>query len=316
MMHRPKHGYPFDPSYGYELDDLLRVISPEPPDDFEAFWKARYERAREQVPAAKLTPVRGTDQAQVHDLTYQSTDGVTIRGWAVTPRSGEVRRGFVCGHGYGGSAAPDLSLPFDDAVLFFPSLRGLARSRLPGVSPEPCWHVLHHIEDRHRYIHGGCVEDVWCAVSAMLERFPEVDGRVGLLGISFGGGIGMMAAPWDSRLWRAHFEVPSFGNQPLRIQLPTAGSGAAVIKMHRKHPGILDTLAYYDAAVAARFARIPIQIAAATFDPFVAPPGQFSVFNSLPGDRSLCVLEAGHIDYPKQDEDRRKVLGQLSSFFS
>jgi cephalosporin-C deacetylase len=29
-----------------------------------------------------------------------------------------------------------------------------------------------------------------------------------------------MALPWDDRFQRAYLEVPSFGNHPLRVQMP------------------------------------------------------------------------------------------------
>ncbi|CAI8864081.1 protein of unknown function [Methylococcus capsulatus] len=39
------HCYPFDPTYGFSLDQLLRVEPPDPPEDFAAFWSARYDDA-------------------------------------------------------------------------------------------------------------------------------------------------------------------------------------------------------------------------------------------------------------------------------
>lgn len=312
-----KHDFPFDPAYGQTLEQLLEVESPLPPEDFADFWNERYRRASSLDPDARITRVRTARGRELHDLSYRSTGDVSINGWVLTPEDGRVERGFICGHGYGGIAAPDYTLPFANAALFFPSLRGLGRSTLAEVSADPMRHVLSGIEDRSRYIHGGCVDDTWLAVSALEQLFPGVEDRIGLLGISFGGGIGMMALPWDHRIRAAHFEVPSFGNQPLRLTLPTVGSGAAVIRHHERHPEILETLRYFDSAAAARFADVPVQIAAAAFDPVVAPPGQFAVYNSLPEDkRSLIVLEAGHFEYPNQGSDREKVLGEVAKHFS
>lgn len=71
-----------------------------------------------------------------------------------------------------------------------------------------------------------------------------------MIGVSFGGGIGAMALAWDRRIARAHFNVPSFGNQPLRLKLQTMGSGAAVRSAHMRNRETVErTLAYYDAAV-------------------------------------------------------------------
>ena len=160
------------------------------------------------------------------------------------------------------------------------------------------------------------MEDVWLGVSALLELFPEIRGRVAYMGISFGGGIGALALPWDERIRRAHLSVPTFGHVPLRLSLPTVGSGEAVRGYEQRHGHVLATLRYYDAACAARRTAIPVHIAAALFDPAVAPPGQFAVYNALPGPKELFVLDAGHFDYPRRSEQDQALLQALASFFS
>lgn len=253
---------------------------------------------------------------RVHDLTYESTDGFPIRGWVLTPRVGSPRRGFVLGHGYGGIEAPPYDLPRDDGVYLVPCFRGLGRSQRPPISADPNWHVLHDIDSRENYILGGCVDDLWVGVSTLLLLFPELSGHIGYLGISFGGGIGAMAMARDARIARGHLNVPSFGHQPLRLALPSIGSAAAVQRCVGTQSRIGDTLAYYDAAVAARSIRQPMHVAAARFDPAVAPPGQFAVYNAIPGDKRLFVLDAGHFDYPGRARQTQDLLAELWAFFA
>ena len=310
------HGYPFDPTYGYTLPRLLEIPAPTPPEDFAEFWKARYSRASGTAPQAELTPAHWHhSRYRVFDLSYRSTDGFIIAGWVLTPLHAPPRRGFVVGHGYGGREGPDLDLPFDDAVLLFPCFRGLSRSARPDLSAWPHEHVLCGIEDRHRYIIGGCVDDLWIAVSALCELFPEIRERIGYLGISFGGGIGALAIPWDHRIRRAHLNVPTFGHQALRLTLPTTGSGEAIRQYEFSHGNVMETLAYYDAAGAARHTRIAMHVAAALFDPVVAPPGQFAIYNALSAPKELFVLAAGHFDYPARGEQERGLSAALAHFF-
>lgn len=313
-----QHAYPFDPAYGYGREDLLAVDAPMEPVDFEAFWRARYERAMTVDPGPELTrkgPV--TKGWQVHDFFHCSTGGARIGGWCLLPAKGAVERVIVVLHGYGGREGPDLQWRFENTALIFPCARGIGRSPHPPVSANPMWHVLHDIQDRDRYVHGGCVDDVWLAVSAALRLFPQAAGRVGLIGASFGGGIGAMALAWDERIARAHFSVPSFGNQPLRMSLKTTGSGAAVRIAHKRNKQAVErTLAYYDAAVAARRIRVPVHFACAVFDPMVAPPGQFAVHNAVPGEKQLFVLRAGHFEYPEQAGEERELLQEVHQFFA
>jgi cephalosporin-C deacetylase len=310
------HGFHFDPTYGYTLDTLLQVGCPDEPEDFTAFWEARYRRVLEIRPKPRLT--RQPDhhpEFEIYDLGYRSTDGFVIGGWALAPKHGPVRRGVVVGHGYGGREGPDFHLPVSDTVFLFPCFRGLSRSRCPPISDNPAFHVLHDIDKHDRYILGGCVEDLWLAVSALIELFPDAAGHVGYMGISFGGGVGALALPWDGRIRLAHLNVPTFGHVPLRLSLPTLGSGEAVRGFERRHGHVLETLRYYDAACAARRIGIPVHVAAALFDPIVAPPGQFAIYNALPGTKSLFVLDAGHYEYPRRAAQDRELLGVLRTFF-
>ncbi len=272
------HGFPFDPNYRYSLDGLLAVQPPPEPADFTTFWRARYQRALAVETNPRLGPADLSDpRFHVHDLQYASTAGFTIRGWVLTPRFQPPRRGLVVGHGYGGFAHPPLDLPRDDAAYLIPCFRGLCRSRCPPIPDDPSDHVLYGIHDRDSYILGGCVEDLWTGVSALIELFPGLAGHIGYLGTSLGGGLGAMALAWDDRIGRGHLNVPSFGHQPLRLALTTVGSAAALQRFGGAESPILNTLAYFDSAVAARHIRQPIHLAAACFDPAVAPPGQFAV---------------------------------------
>lgn len=310
------HDFAFDPSYGYDLEDLLAVQAPPEPPGFSELWSERYEKALGIDPAPELTPsVFQRPGLRVWDLIYRSTDGFPIRGWLLVPERDPIRRGFVVGHGYGGIERPDFELPCDDAVYLVPCFRGLSLSSRPPISNDPYWHVLHDIHLRDRYILAGCVEDLWIGVSALLQLNGQLAGNIAYMGISFSGGVGALALPWESRICRAHLNVPTFGHHPLRLRLPTTGSGASVQAFARRNVHVAETLAYYDAAVAARHIRQPMHVAAALFDPVVAPPGQFAIYNALSGPKELFVLRAGHFEHPESAAENRRLLSELRGFF-
>ena len=78
----------------------------------------------------------------------------------------------------------------------------------------------------------------------------------------------------------------------------------------------LKTLRYYDAAIATRRIRQPIYCALAMFDPCVAPPGQFAIYNAISGEKQLFMLEAGHHSYPNQAQQETELLAELDAFFT
>ncbi|WP_300331934.1 acetylxylan esterase [Accumulibacter sp.] len=311
------HAYPFDPTYGYDLRRLCAVEPPLPPDGFGEFWQARYQAALGIDPQPRLRPgALRHAQFCVFDLEYSSSDGFTIGGWLLWPTTQPPRQAFVVGHGYGGIESPSFALPSLSAVYLFPCFRGIARSRRWPISDDPNYHVLHDIHLRERYIIAGCVEDLWTAVSALLQLAPQTAGHLGYLGSSLGGGVGALALACETRVARAHLKVPTFGHQALRLTLPTVGSAAAVQDFAQHHPEVAQTLAWYDAASAARFIRQPTLVAAALFDPAVAPPGQFAVYNALPGARQLFVLSAGHFPYAREADEEKRLLAALRAFFA
>lgn len=314
-----KHAFAFDPTYGYDRDALLAVPAPPEPEGYVAFWRETYERARAtKLDIAQREIASARPELRVFEVEYNSLGGVRIGGWITLPRDGEFARGVVVGHGYGGREGPDLTLPGPPAAAIFPCARGFHRSQNPAIPNTSDKHVLCGIESKETYVHRGCVADLWCAASALIELYPQVASRLHYMGSSFGGGTGAMAMPWEPRFCRAFLEVPSFGNHPLRVTLPCVGSGESVRQLYLKHPRpkeLLDVLAFFDSAIHARHIRIPTYCAVAAFDPAVPPPGQFAVYNAIGAEKKLFVRKAAHFDYPDGAADNDATWRGLCEWF-
>lgn len=314
-----EHPFDFDPTCGLTLPQLRLITAAPAPAGFDAFWRARHLSALAMRAHPDIGPA---DDARhpawhVHHIAYRSTGETRIAGWLLLPRTGHVRRGLVVGHGYGGRDGPDLDLPVTDTAILFPCFRGLGRSRRPTIPPDPASHVLHGIDDPARYILGGCVDDLWLAVSVLLELFPDVAGRIGYSGVSLGGGIGALALAYDDRVARGHLVVPTFGNMKLWLTLPSVGSAHAVQLHAARHAQVRETLALFDAATAASRIVRPMLVAAARFDPAVAPPCQFSIANALPsgGESEVVVLDAGHFAYDCMQAQQDRLAAGMGRFF-
>jgi cephalosporin-C deacetylase len=278
----------------------------------------RHIGALQVNPQPRLSEIRSRHPKwHVFDIVYTSTGKFQIGGWLLLPRKGKVRRGLVVGHGYGGRDQPDFDIPVNETAMLFPCFRGLSRSSRPPISSDPAWHVLHDIDKPERYILGGCVEDLWVAVSVLARLYPGLDGRIGYSGTSFGGGIGALAIPFDRRIDRGHLVVPTFGNMPLWLTLPTTGSAHSVQNYQKTHGDVSDTLRRFDAATAATRIQAPMLVAVARFDPVVAPPCQFSVANALPtsNHHEIFVLDAGHFNYVGEEEQHALLSEKVRRFF-
>jgi cephalosporin-C deacetylase len=308
----------FDPSYGYDLSTLLEVEAPQSSERFCRFWRANFERLKQHKPKPKI---RHTGEVvgkfELYSFCYFSTDHVEIKGWALIPSASPVNKVIIVGHGYGGCNEPEGGeVPVDDCAYLYICYRGISRSATETIPENPDSHVLHNIDDKDNYVIRGCVDDTWLAVSAAEILFPAAKDHIGYMGISFSGGIGALATAWDKRIKKLHIQVPTFGHQPLRLELPSLGSAKAVQNLYQKHPFVVDTLSFYDSAVAAAHITVPVHVAAALEDPYVAPPGQFSIYNNLRSEKALYVLDKGHMDYPEYKTQQTELMNELSMFFA
>lgn len=313
-----KHDFPFDPTHGYTLQQLLAITPPEPAEGFESFWRETHARTLATPVNLSLAPSRFSNaRVDVFEVAYDSFDGFRVGGWLAVPRDGKVERGVVMSHGYGGRSEPALNASGPAAAVLSVCGRGFDRSARPGLPGVASGHVVHGLDSKDTYLHRGCVADLWAAVSALLVWRPSLAGRIDFSGGSFGGGMGALALPWEDRFRCGFLEVPSFGHYPLRTPLPCVGSGQFVTQAVAVKPKLLDdVLAYYDAAVAARFIRQPVFVAAALFDPAVHPPGQFAVYNAITSPKTLFVKQAGHYDWQGLGEENMKLGRQLHEWFT
>lgn len=307
------HPFHFDPTYGYTRENLLALTAPEGPADFASFWQETYTEAlriplrlsRRQIPSSN-------PDFTLYEIEFDSLGDVRIGGWLSVPIDGQFEHGLVVGHGYGGRDLPDFQR---SAVTIAPCARGFHRSARADIPNEAMRHVVSGIGNRETYIHRGCVADFWCAATALLELFPQVAGKLHYWGGSFGGGIGALMLPWDARFHRACLDIPSFGNHPIRVQLPCVGSGEAVRHYYRRHPEVMEVLAYFDAATAARYMKIPVIAGCALFDPAVPPPGQFSIYNGLAGPKELFVRQMAHFEHPIETQESVKLGARVEEWW-
>lgn len=312
-----KHPFPFDPTYGYDLERLLKVGSPEGPEDFAAFWEATYaESLAIDQKVTKRAIASPHPDFDLYEIEYNSLGNFRAGGWLTVPHKYDpAAGGWIVGHGYGGRDAANFDLPAPTAPALFYCARGFHRSAHPDFPSTSDKHVIHGIEKRETYSHRGSVADTWGAATALLSIFPEAVSNLRYYGGSFGGGIGALSVAWEKRLSKAYLDVPSFGNHPLRVKIPCVGSGESVRQYYLKHPEVMDVLSYFDSATAARHIKVPTFVSPALFDPAVPPPGQFAVYNAIPGEKALYLRSASHFASIYDEPENREIHQELSKWF-
>lgn len=121
-----RHDFPFDPTYGYGLDQLRSVGAPPSPADFSSFWRDTYEQFRQgdlNLTSREIDCPH--EDFQLFEVAFDSLGGVRIGAWLTRPRGpAPASGGWVVGHGYGGRSGPDYQLPGPAAPAIFPCARG------------------------------------------------------------------------------------------------------------------------------------------------------------------------------------------------
>ena len=280
-------------------------------DAFHAFWDGCRRTRLAQASVFRHGVPRLQDGLLVSTVHWIQSHGVEVGGWLCRPVSGEPVMGLVISHGYGGRGAIDAARVPPGTIAFFPCMPGfdLSRSdRIPGVAAQ---HVLHGIADRATYVLLDCVEATWRSFDLLAELCPGLP--LVYEGESFGGGIGALALPGESRCAGGVLVVPTFGNHPARLLTPCCGSGEAVRQYHATHPEVVEMLQWYDAATAAAGIACPVLVCAADADPAVPAVGQWSVANAIRRG-GVIRLSHGHATPPDeyrvvQDAWKRFLLG-------
>ncbi|MBL8993308.1 MAG: acetylxylan esterase [Spirochaetia bacterium] len=305
------HDFPFDPTYGYEREALLRIKAPPTEkSDFDDFWRTTYEATlsvpvRAELRESKFIPKNPIDFFDLKEIFFDTLQGLRVGAWLYVPKKGKPHSMTIHAHGYGGPGDP--AAEKDGGIHLMVHAPGFGLSASPSLPNESSAHVIHGIHSKETYLIRFCVAALWSAVTFLRERFPELKSRLFLKGTSFGGGLGALALPWDKRVVRAQLVVPTFGHHPIRLTCPCNGSGESVRKYHASHPEVVDVLSYFDAASTALRIETPMLMVPALFDPAVPPPGQFAVANAAKGPKEMFILSAGHFTYADEIEEYRKL---------
>ncbi|QDU35266.1 Cephalosporin-C deacetylase [Poriferisphaera corsica] len=312
-----KHDYPFDPTYGYPLSDLLKVMPPPPAPGYAEFWQDTFAQAIQIDPQPIVTDSHTTiNNYQTYDISFTAWPNIKLGGWLLKPTHKAPLANIIVSHGYGGRAIVEAAQHNIPANYFFYCTRGFHRSQQPDIPINNSdLHVLCNINSPETYIHRYCVADIWAAASALIQLEPDLAHNLFYTGSSFGGGMGALALPWDTRFKAACLEVPSFGNHPFRLSVPCIGSGEAVRKAHLNNPAIAQTIKFFDAASATQFITIPTHYTLALFDPAVPPPGQFSVYNGHAAPKHYSTIKGGHFIYRGIKEDYKNYAQAQNQFY-
>ncbi len=185
-------------------------------------------------------------------VTLTSFEGVRIRGWYMTPAGEPPVHGWpalltVPGYSETMNSLGQTLVRFGYAVLaLFPRGQGESRAEW---QLDRATKLTYHLTDRDRYYYRGAYLDCIRGIDFLYSR-SEVDReRVGMFGISQGGGLTLATAALDSRVRAAVAWIPFLCNFPAAVDVTSAPYNELntyVTEHPERREQVLETLRWYD----------------------------------------------------------------------
>lgn len=185
--------------------------------DFKTFWVNAKAQLAKIVPQYKLTKIPAPSHGlyQAYHLEMKSADNYTIKGIYRVPNKSTKTPALLQLPSLGGLFidAPSLGenpyrgVPTDFAVLSL-NIRAHGKSDSPLIVKDYHQLITYGLADKETYIYKGALLDCMRAIDFLASR-PEIDvERIGVEGMSQGGGLGLLLAGLDKRISMCAPDVP------------------------------------------------------------------------------------------------------------
>jgi len=264
--------------------------------DFTAFWSETLAAASEIPLDPQIEPTEyPADGLTIARASYSGWDGARVQCWYLRPAAPGIYPGIVFYHGYSGnrgSIYDFLGWASQGYAVLTVDCRGQnGDTSDPTVYPSghsTGWMTL-GITSRDSYYYRGVFVDCVRALDFMESR-PEIDrARIGVTGISQGGGLTLAVAGLDRRPRVAMSDVPFLCNYPRALDVTDQRPYNELIDYLRSHPGqdesVFRTLSYFDVMNLAPNIACPTLVSVGLLDMICPPSTVFSAYNHIDGTK-------------------------------
>ncbi|HLZ08561.1 MAG TPA: alpha/beta fold hydrolase [Chloroflexota bacterium] len=307
--------------------ETLRSYRPDPnaPSDLAQFWTSTLaESSRTPLNATVEKVDYPVDGLDVRRVTYDGWRGARIVGWFIARQGARAQPTLVFYHGYSGSKGQVydyLGWAFQGYTVLAVDVRGQSGdSSDPGNYPGghvTGW-MTQGILSAETYYYRGAYVDSVRALDFAVSRSEVDPDRIGVLGVSQGGGLSLAVAALDSRPKLSMPEVPFLCHYRRAVEVSNVNPYLEIAVYCHRYPDretqVFDTLRYFDNLSLAKNITCPILVTVGIQDLVCPPSTVFAVYNHVSStDKELRVYPYGaHEAYPTHHEHKvawaRRIL--------
>jgi len=278
------------------------------PDDFEAFWHSTRLQLESLDPDIQRTPAPEMKSGNLREETvsFVSLGGVRISARFVHWNDGKPRPLIIYSHGYGDTCRPRHDWAKRGANVFGIDVRGFGLSAGALTQRSHWGYVLTGIETPETSVLRLAVCDYMQAARVALRLCGQQVSRTVFHGVSFAGGLALMA---ESILQQADLlavGVPTFGWAEGRNLFVKQGSGAEINTFLQHRPGhtedVMLVLRYFDAVNFADSIECPTLVGLGLHDEVVPAKTVYGIANHLAGPHQVMEFPVSHSDHPDEQQ--------------
>ncbi|MEM8969869.1 MAG: acetylxylan esterase [Bacteroidota bacterium] len=275
------------------------------PVDFEHFWR----KTREELLALPLsisyepTDTKNQD-CTLTNISFLSLENQRIHGYALQWNDSQPRPLIVHAHGYMSQTEVRWEWAQQGFNIVGVDIRGFGRSRTAVPNPSQWGYVLTGIESPEQSVLRGAVCDYIQAVRVAQEICAEKASRLVLQGMSFAGGLALMAEYVLQAADLLVLGVPTFGWAEGRKFFAQSGSGQEINRFLKIHPEYEEdtmlVLRYFDPVNFASYIQCPTLVGVGIKDPVVPAYTVYAIANHLSGPHEIMEFPVSHTDLPEE----------------
>jgi cephalosporin-C deacetylase len=267
--------------------------------DFFKFWSQTIDELDRTPPVVERQAAGARAGLELERLAFASLGDALIHGYLLRWADDEPRPLVVHGHGYGGQSTPRWRWARAGLNVVGVDVRGWGRSRAALPSRSRWGWVLTGIESPERHVLRGAVCDYLRAVRVGRELLGTAVTRTVLHGLSFAGGLALMAEALAGVADLLAVAVPSFGWVEGRRLFATSGSAGEVNRYLERRPGhaaedLMVVLRYFDPVNFAGLVRCPTLVGVGLVDEVVPAPTVLAIAAHLRGPHELMRFPVSH----------------------